>query len=128
MRKDCAVRSVLQITFLLRCDFFFSSRRRHTRLVSDWSSDVCSSDLPPDEVPSHAGQHQDRQGLWQGVTAREVICDPGEETGPQSGMLLDAAVADVIEGLQIGRASGRERGESSGGAGRLKRKTSERVA
>src|SRR5437016_6431872 len=26
--------------------FFFSSRRRHTRLVSDWSSDVCSSDLP----------------------------------------------------------------------------------
>src|SRR3989339_1317676 len=26
-----------------RC--FFSSRRRHTRLVSDWSSDVCSSDL-----------------------------------------------------------------------------------
>src|SRR5262249_56018736 len=25
--------------------FFFSRRRRHTRLVSDWSSDVCSSDL-----------------------------------------------------------------------------------
>src|SRR5262249_59299000 len=25
--------------------FFFSSRSRHTRLVSDWSSDVCSSDL-----------------------------------------------------------------------------------
>src|SRR5438046_6485438 len=24
---------------------FFSSRRRHTRLVNDWSSDVCSSDL-----------------------------------------------------------------------------------
>src|SRR5262249_56338907 len=28
-----------------RSFFFFSSRRRHTRLVSDWSSDVCSSDL-----------------------------------------------------------------------------------
>src|SRR5215213_5825371 len=28
--------------------FFFSSRRRHTRLVSDWSSDVCSSDLGTD--------------------------------------------------------------------------------
>ena len=26
-------------------DFFFSSRRRHTRLRRDWSSDVCSSDL-----------------------------------------------------------------------------------
>src|SRR5215510_9036137 len=27
-------------------DFFFSSRRRHTRWPRDWSSDVCSSDLP----------------------------------------------------------------------------------
>src|SRR5205807_6278643 len=27
--------------------FFFSSRRRHTRLQGDWSSDVCSSDLIP---------------------------------------------------------------------------------
>src|SRR5207237_3333196 len=26
--------------------FFFSSRRRHTRFKCDWSSDVCSSDLP----------------------------------------------------------------------------------
>src|SRR5690625_8023300 len=26
--------------------FFFSSRRRHTRWPRDWSSDVCSSDLP----------------------------------------------------------------------------------
>src|SRR5256885_16648731 len=25
--------------------FFFASRRRHTRLQGDWSSDVCSSDL-----------------------------------------------------------------------------------
>src|SRR5437879_10680208 len=28
--------------------FFFSSRRRHTRYIGDWSSDVCSSDLPAD--------------------------------------------------------------------------------
>src|SRR5437899_8038530 len=28
-----------------RLYFFFSSRRRHTRCLSDWSSDVCSSDL-----------------------------------------------------------------------------------
>src|SRR5690242_235188 len=27
------------------CLFFFSSRRRHTRLTCDWISDVCSSDL-----------------------------------------------------------------------------------
>src|SRR5215467_14828255 len=36
--------------------FFFSSRRRHTRLQGDWSSDVCSSDLrePGDQVAEHA--------------------------------------------------------------------------
>src|SRR5438477_7246548 len=28
-----------------RLIFFFSSRRRHTILTCDWSSDVCSSDL-----------------------------------------------------------------------------------
>src|SRR5438046_5145929 len=39
--------SLVQLLLLLWCFFFFffSSRRRHTRLVSDWSSDVCSSDL-----------------------------------------------------------------------------------
>src|SRR5437762_5820324 len=26
--------------------FFFSGRRRHTRYIGDWCSDVCSSDLP----------------------------------------------------------------------------------
>src|SRR5437899_3227244 len=31
-------------------NFFFSSRRRHTRCLSDWSSDVCSSDLADREV------------------------------------------------------------------------------
>src|SRR5690349_25052855 len=35
----------LQVVFYLI--FFFSSRRRHTRSLRDWSSDVCSSDLEP---------------------------------------------------------------------------------
>src|SRR5437588_12283338 len=30
--------------------FFFSSRRRHTRSLCDWSSDVCSSDLDGREL------------------------------------------------------------------------------
>src|SRR5256885_5335791 len=33
--------------------FFFSSRRRHTRLQGDWSSDVCSSDLTTTLTRSH---------------------------------------------------------------------------
>src|SRR5215218_2286588 len=32
-----------------RFAFFVSSRRRHTRSLCDWSSDVCSSDLPVTE-------------------------------------------------------------------------------
>src|SRR5699024_5308009 len=36
---------IMMINFFLFL-FFFSSRRRHTRSKRDWSSDVCSSDLP----------------------------------------------------------------------------------
>src|SRR5437879_13429627 len=41
--------------------FFFSSRRRHTRYIGDWSSDVCSSDL-----------------LKQPVVNRDVLAKPLE--------------------------------------------------
>src|SRR3989449_10381945 len=43
----------------MRCYFFFSSRRRHTRCSRDWSSDVCSSDLS--------------EGLHQAVEAKEGV-------------------------------------------------------
>src|SRR5690606_40085312 len=33
--------------------FFFSGRRRHTSFSRDWSSDVCSSDLP--DIYANAG-------------------------------------------------------------------------
>src|SRR5207248_4303415 len=48
--------SIIRSSFLV---FFFSSRRRHTRSYGDWSSDVCSSDLPG--VPAQravGGEHQ----------------------------------------------------------------------
>src|SRR5215213_9752641 len=47
--------------------FFFSSRRRHTSLVSDWSSDVCSSDL------AHPGDNLLLTLWWQSLAA------PGDE-------------------------------------------------
>src|ERR1039457_5807717 len=40
---------------IVELSFFFSSRRRHTRLQGDWSSDVCSSD--PYENSSHRRTH-----------------------------------------------------------------------
>src|SRR5437764_5556836 len=40
-----ALRVFSRMFFRLYSFFFFSSRRRHTRYIGDWSSDVCSSDL-----------------------------------------------------------------------------------
>src|SRR5258706_8283164 len=45
--------------------FFFSSRRRHTRLVSDWSSDVCSSNLACRLLLEKKKKHDRTRGLCQ---------------------------------------------------------------
>ena len=45
-----AICTILKDAFLLLVGigfFCFSSRRRHTRYIGDWSSDLCSSDLSP---------------------------------------------------------------------------------
>ena len=45
--------------------FFFSSRRRHTRSLCDWSSDVCSSDLGSVLCSDRTRlKEQLIQGLW----------------------------------------------------------------
>src|SRR2546427_8369356 len=71
--------------------FFFSSRRRHTRFDCDWSSDVCSSDLPPVERPDReqrVGRHRHGRGGSMSVTAHPA---PGtEEYQPVfTGKILD---------------------------------------
>src|SRR2546430_12375542 len=38
---------------------FFASRRRHTRFDCDWSSDVCSSDLPVVATTAEGGDAND---------------------------------------------------------------------
>src|SRR5437763_2449205 len=50
--------------------FFFSSRRRHTRYIGDWSSDVCSSDLQSD------GSLKQRNGQHQAIASLESKQDP----------------------------------------------------
>src|SRR6266568_7935089 len=47
----------------MRCFFFFSSRRRHTRWNCDWSSDVCSSDLRLVREPSGQAENTTGKGL-----------------------------------------------------------------
>src|SRR3989454_12776785 len=63
--------------------FFFSSRRRHTRLQGDWSSDVCSSDLrygePPQLVAAGEAEAEHRV-RWRrpgGGSDRAAIPDEG---------------------------------------------------
>src|SRR5215218_3037914 len=50
--------------------FFFSSRRRHTRSLCDWSSDVCSSDLAAamNVVPADVARPQ-----WRGLDLRGAL-------------------------------------------------------
>src|SRR5438045_9080341 len=43
--------------------FFFSSRIRHTRCLSDWSSDVCSSDLGADPGQRGTGDGRRREHI-----------------------------------------------------------------
>src|SRR5215213_11433904 len=64
------------MTQLLLYFFFFSSRRRHTRLVSDWSSDVCSSDLHArlavPSTPTAAGVRFENGAL---IVVRPIVLD-----------------------------------------------------
>src|SRR5437899_3798837 len=74
--------------------FFFSSRRRHTRCLSDWSSDVCSSDLPGPLVVAagHLIEHARADGAAQ-VTTVELVVDRGRQgeasAGPLSALIED---------------------------------------
>src|SRR5438034_9459058 len=46
--------------FYWKMCFFFSSRRRHTRSLCDWSSDVCSSDLAKERAKGEKGEQARR--------------------------------------------------------------------
>src|SRR5580658_10771366 len=60
--------------------FFFSSRRRHTILQGDWSSDVCSSDLTSfSQVPAEASG-QSLFGVFQAFRAWSVQQTYGQLT------------------------------------------------
>src|ERR1039458_3245077 len=60
--------------------FFFSSRRRHTRCLSDWSSDVCSSDLRECPIVIAASENSIKRGSIEGEHDRpfEALW-PGDE-------------------------------------------------
>src|SRR6266576_7003879 len=67
MRKfDLAFRSSIS-SYIATCphQLSFSSRSRHTRSLRDWSSDVCTSDLPGRAL-SRVDDEEDDVGLVDG--------------------------------------------------------------
>src|SRR2546426_6346848 len=95
--------------------FFFSSRRRHTRLQGDWSSDVCSSE--------RIRRHTRLQGDWSSDVCSSDLMFLGAAGGAllvRQSLVLPLVVSGVVScGCaiavaltlrdEIGRASCRER-------------------
>src|SRR5690606_39513953 len=97
--------------------FFFSSRRRHTRFSRDWSSDVCSSDLPQPPAESLADERgtpfAGHEELDLGLRFVQNSPCGGEVAAGltvERHLLLEIHVVAV----EIGRASCRERVWASG--------------
>src|SRR3546814_1561951 len=86
--------------------FFFKQKTAYEVRISDWSSDVCSSDLPDpsgrDDVAFHRLQLEG--GLEQGLR----VLGLGILEDPVGGALLDHLAVPHHDD-QIGRASCRER-------------------
>src|SRR5256885_11132409 len=78
----------------LGVDFFFSSRRRHTRLQGDWSSDVCSSDLKEDENMRRQGEEEeeDDEEFEEQQDQREWIRNIGVEKQREDGMIKERLI------------------------------------
>src|SRR3546814_4475455 len=90
--------------------FFFKQKTAYEMRNSDWSSDVCSSDLEP--LPQRADP--ERSGRWSREDRAEAQHDQNNERREyrkQRKESDDAALGPAGEPLvmQIGRASGRER-------------------
>src|SRR5690349_22692339 len=77
--------------------FFFSSRRRHTRSLRDWSSDVCSSDL--------TGAGDPKELFFAPITAvRNLMKKEGTKIGDYD--LIEANEAFASQALADGAALG----------------------
>src|SRR3546814_5874618 len=76
--------------------FFFKQKTAYEMRISDWSSDVCSSDL------LHADRRPDAPGV---LAARHLHRVAGEQAGVEEG----PEEGGEEHHLEIGRASCRER-------------------
>src|SRR5699024_11364334 len=72
----CVIQSTFLQHYSLLFVFFFSSRRRHTRSKRDWSSDVCSSDLPkvtPKSANADPSEFSEKSIADKSVTPKRIL-------------------------------------------------------
>src|SRR5215204_7113649 len=105
--------------------FFFSSRRRHTRSLCDWSSDVCSSDLRHDRcrrqhrrtagcdqratlASAEQGRAESRWGAEPGILAEDSRLQLTQSGARLKSALLEQGPAGFpvdVEGLRLATAA-----------------------
>src|SRR5258706_13966778 len=90
------------------CFFFFSSRRRHTRLVSDWSSDVCSSDL--NQIGQVTGLAWTEVGG--DLLTIEAVAVPGKGKTMTTGKLGDVMPESIQAAMSVVRSRAKSLGIS----------------
>src|SRR3989449_5431311 len=83
----------------IHAEFFFSSRRRHTRCSRDWSSDVCSSDLALVVVEGADGAEVllIRRAVRAGDPWSGQVALPGGRREPRDRDLLATAIRETRE-------------------------------
>src|SRR5256885_11468493 len=81
--------------------FVFPSRRRHTRLQGDWSSDVCSSDLFAADLPAPAAGAVDFAKDVQPIFAQHCYECHGEKKQKSDYRLDDRA--NAMKGGEVGK-------------------------
>src|SRR5215204_543332 len=97
------------------CCFFFSSRRRHTRSLCDWSSDVCSSDLGGTTQPACA---PGPDGTVEGSIEAPDITGPagqGVEPGNFVDLLRAIRKGETYTNVHTGSAGPPPSGRAPGG-------------
>src|ERR1019366_9774959 len=86
---------------------FISSRRRHPRLVSDWSSDVCSSDLSSPFTPVTFRKHHIISGKVDDVHRASVVpfermLEVGDPVPPRGNTDIAHVATDLAEHMTDG--------------------------
>src|SRR3546814_2935616 len=94
---------------MFMCNVFcFKQKTAYEMRISDWSSDVCSSDLSAQQLVEVASRRQHEQVAAD--LAKELAADGRLRLAPHSSQLPASSIQLDDGTAQIGRASCRERG------------------